>query len=114
MPAPQTPWEQMVDDAHAACEAVFGEGDEQVTITHYGGSAYTANGIFDAESIQVDPDTGVEVISNQPVMSFRLSLLQEHPDDGDTVVIRGVTYRVIEPMGDGQGTVTVRLHRVSA
>lgn len=111
MPAPQTPWEEIVDQAMADCVDAFGDGTDQVTYTHLGGAAYTVDGIFEAESIETDPDTGAKIISNTPQISFRLSQLTAMPDNGDTIVIRGETYKVKEPILDGQGTVTLRLWR---
>lgn len=111
MPAPQTPWETMVDEAMRDCVDVFGEGAEQVTYTHAGGPGpYLLDGIFEATTEQVDPDTGAIVLSHQPTISFRMSQLQAVPNSGDTIIIRGKTYRVMEPNFDGQGTVTLRLH----
>ena len=112
MPAPQTPWEELVDEAMGQCTDVFGEGADQVTYTHSGGTPYTLDGIFEAESIDTDPETGAKIISNTPQISFRLSDMQAEPDNRDTVVIRGVSYRVKDPRYDGQGTVTMRLYRV--
>lgn len=113
MPTPLTPWEEMVDQAMDDCIAVFGEGADQVTYTHAGSlTSYTLDGIFEAESVEADPDTGVAVISNSPQISFKLSDMEADPDMNDTIVIRGVTYRVKEPQFDGQGTVTLRLFRV--
>lgn len=118
MPVPETDWEQMVTEAMGECVDVFGEGEDgngtpRVTIQHAaGGAPYDVDGIFESESIDVDPDTGVQVISNQPAMSFALADLQQDPLEGDTLIVRGITYRVVEPTYDGQGTVTLRLHRV--
>lgn len=111
MPSPQTEWEEIVGQAMDDCVAVFGEGEEQVTYTHAGGSPYTTNGIYEAESIEVDPDTGARIISNTPQISFKLSALSAMPDSGDTITARGIDYRVKEPIFDGQGTVTLRLWR---
>lgn len=111
MPATQTPWEESVDEAMRDCIEAFGEGDDQVTYTHLGGSPYTLNGIFEAESIETDPDTGAQIISNNPQVAFRLSEMQAMPENGDTVTVRGVNYKVKEPILDGQGTVTCRLWR---
>lgn len=110
MPVTQTPWEELVDQAMQVCIDTFGEGAEQVEFTHVGGTAYLTDGIFEAESIVVDPDTGLQVKSNQPQISFRLSQLQQMPDIDDTILIRGYLYRVVDPQFDGQGTVTLRLH----
>jgi hypothetical protein len=108
---PQTPWEEIVGQAMDDCVAVFGEGAAQVTYTHAGGGApYPVDGIFEAATEEVDIDTGAAVLSNQPRISFKLAVLQELPDQGDTLLIRGKSYRVIEPEFDGQGTVTLRLH----
>ena len=112
MPSPKTPWEQTVTAAMGECVAVFGEGDDQVSYTHQGGTAYTLDGIWDAESVTVDPDTGALIVSNQPMIAFALADMQEFPDNGDTVVARGVTYTVKEPQFDGQGTVTLLLFRM--
>lgn len=109
MPAPQTEWERMVDQAMADCTATFGDGAGAITYQHPDGQPYTLDGIFEAESEEVDPDTGVKIISNNPQVSFRLSDLERMPDMGDLVTIRGATYRVKEPQFDGQGTVTLRL-----
>lgn len=108
---PQTPWEETVGQAMQACVDVFGEGAGQVTYTHAaGGAAYTVDGIFEATTEEVDLETGASVLSHQPRISFRLSALQQLPEQGDIIVIRGKTYRAIETEFDGQGTVTVRLH----
>jgi hypothetical protein len=100
----------MVDEAMQDCIDVFGEGAEQVTVAHGAGTPYAVNGIFDSESLVVDPETRMRVVSNQPVISFKVSDMEQDPDSGDTVVIRGRTYTVVEPTFDGQGTVTLRLH----
>lgn len=111
MPAPKTPWEQMVTRAMGACVRVFGEGPEPVVYGHTAvGLTYSVDGIFEATTEVVDLDTGAPVLSNQPRVSFALADLNALPVTGDTCVIRGKLYRVVEPEFDGQGTVTLRLH----
>lgn len=105
--APRTDWEKTVEEAMQDCVDVFGE---PVTYTHLGGNPYTTTGIFEAATEQVDPDTGVAILSNQPMISFKLSALQAIPRQNDRVTIRGKAYQVVEPEFDGQGTVTLRLH----
>lgn len=117
MPLPQTKWELLVDRAMQVCVNTFGDGaDEQgeplIEYTHLGGDPYKVDGIFEAESTDVDPDTGVQIKSNVPQVSFRLSQLQQMPDIDDEVVVRGVIYRVVDPQFDGQGTVTLRLNTI--
>lgn len=113
MPAPQTKWEQSVTRAMRTCVRVFGDGVDQVAYTHALAVplAYTLDGIFEATTEEVDLDTGATILSNKPQVSFALADMQSLPVVGDTCVIRGATYRVIEPNFDGQGTVTLRLHK---
>jgi hypothetical protein len=119
MPSPQTKWEQSVDRAMRSCTRVFGEnqnpdGSDKIQYVHHGGGVrpYFLDGIFEATTETVDIDTGATVMSNQPRVSFAMSLLQAMPGVNDQVIIRGVTYRVVEPSFDGQGTVALRLHVV--
>ena len=70
-----------------------------------------AGGIFEAVTQLVDPDTGAVTISNQPNIYIRLSDLQAAPTNGDRLTVQGVTYRIVEPMFDGQGGVTLRLQK---
>ena len=90
---------------------------EPVTYLPRVGSAYEiavsdgAGGIFEAVTQLVDPDTGAVVISNQPNIYFRLSDLQATPANGDRITVQGVTYRIVEPLFDGQGGVTLRLQK---
>lgn len=111
MPAPQTKWEQLVDRAMRTCVRVFGEGEELlVNYQHRSGLAYDLDGIFEAATEAVDLETGANILSYQPKVSFPLSAMQAVPDVGDTCTIRGKAYRVLQPDFDGQGTVTLRLH----
>lgn len=115
MPTPQTPWEETVDQAMLDCVGVFGEGvdavgDGKVIYTHLDGSPFPLDGIFEAMTEEIDPDTGAVVLSHKPVLSVALSKLLTVPQAGDTAVIRGKGYRVIDTHFDGQGTVTLRLH----
>ncbi|MDI9240741.1 hypothetical protein QLQ15_17700 [Lysobacter sp. LF1] len=110
MPIPQTPWEAQVGTAMRSCIAVFGEGPKRVRYLHRSGLAYDINGIFEAQTEQVDPETGAAILSNRPYLHVDLAELQQVPVSGDRCVIRGRTYRVVEPEFDGQGTASLRLH----
>lgn len=115
MPLPQTEWEKMVDRAMQSCIEVFGEGDQAlVTITHLVGDTtpYERDGIFEAQSLVVDPGTQLKIMSNQPQISFRVSQLVQMPDVDDTFVVRGILYRADSPIFDGHGTVTIPLGRI--
>lgn len=105
--APRTPWEATVEQAMQDCVDVFGEA---VTYTHLDGSPFETEGIFEAATEQIDPDTGAVILSHQPQISFKLSVLKAIPRQDDRVTIRGKQYLVVDTQHDGQGTVTCRLH----
>jgi hypothetical protein len=112
VPDPHTAWELLVTQAMRTCVDAFGEGEGQrITYQHAGGETYEVDGIFESATEAVDVDTGAPVLSYQPRMSFTLADLSAVPKNGDTCVIRGTRYAVVEPMFDGQGTVTLRLHK---
>jgi hypothetical protein len=111
-PVPLTPWEQQVDAALHSCIDTFGEGVQQVAYTTGAGTTVWIDGIFEASTEAIDPDTGAPILSHQPRLSVRLAQLPALPEVGDTCLIRGRSYRVIEPELDGQGTATLRLHAV--
>lgn len=111
MPSPQTPWEETVTRAMRTCVDVYGEGGPgRIVYTHASGPTYALDGIFEAATEAVDLDTGAPVLINQPRVHFTLADMKAVPGKGDTCVIRGKSYAVVEPMFDGQGTVTLRLH----
>jgi hypothetical protein len=115
MPATQTKWEEMVNRAMGVCVSTFGDGVDEngqgrIQYTHVGGTPYYLDGIFEAQSVKVDPDTGAKIISNSPQVSFQLSALQQMPDLDDEVEVRGYLYRVVDVQLDGQGTVTLPLN----
>lgn len=111
MPLPQTRWEQSVDRAMRTAVRVFGEGESMlVSYQHRSGLAYDLDGIFESATEAVDLETGANVMSYQPKVSFPLSAMQALPEVGDSCTIRGKLYRVVQTDFDGQGTVTLRLH----
>jgi hypothetical protein len=109
-PDPATPWERQVDEAMQVCIDTFGEGVQRVTYTSIHGDTVEIDGVFEASTESVDPDTGAPILSHQPLLSVRLSQLAHLPELGDSCVIRGLNYRVMAPEFDGQGTATLRLH----
>lgn len=114
MPDPRSNWETDVDAAMRECVAAFGDGlnadgSGKVSYTHVDGTNYSVDGIFEAASETVSIENGAEVVSYQPVFSVPLSAFQKMPGRRDTLLIRGTSYRVVEPTFDGQGTVSLRL-----
>lgn len=90
------------DVAHVTGSDVFGE-----SVT-WAGSTVTV--IFDDEDVEVQLGDGVAQIQNQPTMIGQTSDFSGIAD-GDTVVARGVTFKVKNWKRDGQGQIEVFLER---
>ena len=71
-------------------------------------------GIFDDRAQQVDPDTEQVISSNLYTFGVKLADIQGDPEKGDQVIVKGVTYTVVDSLEDGvQGVSTVLvLHRL--
>ena len=86
--------------------AVFFDTDDFAAASNYtplGGSASTVNGIFDNEYFEVDPLSGVGVVSAQPRFVCTTADLPSGAASGDAITIDGTAYtvRVIQPEGTG-------------
>ena len=92
------------------CINVFG-----VPVEYGRGSALVQiKGIFDANYVEVDPDTGAYVMSAGPMLCVRASDLPEGKAlKGDLVTVKEVNYRVLEPKPDSEGGIKVILQRVA-
>ena len=103
----------MINDlANRALSAVVSVMGEPVTITR-GQSTAQARGVFQASHVELDPETGVQVRSTQPVLLINGDDLPLEPRQGDTVVARSTTYRVRDPQPDGHGGWLLMLHRTN-
>ena len=92
--------------------AVFFDTDDFATASSYtpsGGSASTVNGIFDNEFFEVDPLSGVGVVSAQPRFICTTADLPSGAAAGDAITVDGTAYtvRVIQPEGTGVTTLVL-------
>jgi DNA-directed RNA polymerase subunit E'/Rpb7 len=103
-------WGNMSASALLICINVFG-----VPVEYGRGSALVQiKGIFDANYVEVDPDTGAYVMSAGPMLCVRASDLPEGKAlKGDLVTVKEVNYRVLEPKPDSEGGIKVILQRVA-
>ena len=103
------------DPIIAAIAGVFGE---PVTYTPAGGQPFQAVGIFTRAYVDVDAQSELGrppgVASTRPVLDVQLAQFAQPPAPGDTVVVRGVSYRVAVPEVDGEGAALLPLHRSQA
>lgn len=103
-------WGEMSASALLICMNVFG-----VPVEYGRGSALVQiKGIFDANYVEVDPDTGAYVMSAGPMLCVRASDLPERKAlKGDLVTVKEVNYRVLEPKPDSEGGIKLILQRVA-
>ena len=103
-------WGNMSASALLICINVFG-----VPVEYGRGSALVQiKGIFDANYVEVDPDTGAYVMSTGPMLCVRASDLPEGKAlKGDLVTVKEVNYRVLEPKPDSEGGIKLILQRVA-
>lgn len=101
------------DLANRALTAVVKVMGEPVAIAR-GQSTAQVRGVFQAAYVGLDPETGIQVRSTQPVVLVKRGDLPWDPKQGDTVVARECTYRVRDAQPDGHDGWLLMLHRVPA
>lgn len=65
------------------------------------GAPIEIQGVFDDRAQQVDPDTEIVVSSNVFTFGIKLADLPAKPQKGDKIVIKTITYIVIDSLEDG-------------
>ena len=86
---------------------IVGDFAEDVIYTVFGGSPVTIQVMYDAESQEVDPETG-DIRSSNPLVTVAT---KDAPlaSNRDTVSISGVVFNVREVMPDGSGLTQIIL-----
>lgn len=103
-------WTDLVSGLNRSCQNAFSE-KEGVLYKLKGGADILIQGIFDKNYISIDPDTGATISSTTPVLGIVASDLPRLPDEGDRVVIRTITYKVMEYQPDSEGMIKLILHK---
>lgn len=80
------------------------------TYIYSNGETFELPIIYDNEMLTVDPDTGAEILSRQPMIQAQTSDFIHAPDKGDKIIINGVRYQIIDHVPDGTGVSIFRLH----
>lgn len=88
-------------------------GDREPVEYRRGQVAHELRGVFQASHAALDPETGVQVRSTQPVLLINGQDLPLEPKQGDTVVARSTTYRVRDAQSDGHTGWLLMLHRTT-
>ncbi len=93
----------LFDGMAAIFRDTFGETDP-LPYTHEG-TTVQIRPIFDTPAILVDAGADVQLVDCDAWAHFAAADLPAGYGEGDTVVIRGATYRTKAPMADGHGMV---------
>jgi hypothetical protein len=100
------------DLANRALTGVIRVMGEPITYTR-GQSTAQIKGVFQASHVGLDPETGMQVNSTQPILLVDGWSLSFEPRGGDTVEVRGTTYRVRDAQPDGHTGWLLMLHRTN-
>jgi len=101
------------------CLKTFGmgrdeDGDVRVFYRRGGTDTELEDVVFDENFISVDPNTGAQIISDNPMIGVAA---EDIPGgewmQGDMVIIDGVQYRCYEPQKDSEGHIKIILHRMT-
>ena len=82
---------------------------ESASIT-INGSSSTINIIFNKDYFAIDPGTGIDIESSQPVVTGATSDMTG-VDNGDTILISSVTYNIVSVEPDSQGVTQLVLEK---
>lgn len=88
-------------------------GDLEPVEYRRGQVAHELRAVFQAAHVALDPETGVQVRSTQPVLLINGEDMPLEPKQGDTVVARSTTYRVRDAQPDGHTGWLLMLHRTN-
>lgn len=99
------------DIADQALGVVTSALGESVTYTPQGGDPVTISGIFDDKVYIIDPGTGTRILSKTCLLEVQLSVFDIRPKQFDSVIVRSVTYNVLEVDQDGAGAATLHLQK---
>ncbi len=97
------------DLAGRALRAVVRVMGEPITYRRRG-EQWPASGVFQAGHVALDPETGVQVRSTQPVLLVNGAALPVRPQQGDIVEVRDMMYQVRDAQPDGHNGFTLMLH----
>lgn len=101
--------------AETAFKAIKGGLSTPVTYQPKQGGSFPIRGIFDDRVQEIDPDTQIPVSGNVYSLGVQLSDIPFPPEKGDVVIIKTISYKVIEAQEDGVEGVSsfLILHKVN-
>ncbi len=102
-------WQNLSDRMLRTALSVFGE---TVMYTRGTTAVPISKAVFDKNYVTVDPNTGAQIMSTNPMIGVRVADLPNgEAREGDLVTVRGVEYRVIDKQPDSEGHIKLILQR---
>jgi len=102
-------WLDQTDLILKASTSAFGE---PCKYKNKSGSEFCIEGIFDNNYQEIPSQGDSRVQSTGPQLGVRLCEFETTPQEGETVSIRDIVYRVLEFKPDGQGGAVLILNKV--
>lgn len=105
-------WEDKVEGLLGACvsPSMFGS-----SMIHHpaadGAESKTFNGIWSAVYLDIEPDSGIQVLADDPNVGARLSDFDVDPKKGDEIEYKGDRYTIRAPEPDGEGGIVLVLEK---
>lgn len=117
-------WHDMADRMLGVAVRTFSAPLVELIPGGTGAPVVLASAVFDSAHVQVDPETGAPVSSNNPVLGIRMSDMPAPPIPGsDLIRVSGLptgmawangTYRIDDAQPDGVAGATLYLKRKAA
>lgn len=108
-------WNNLADRMLRMCLKTFADPEIPITYRRGAVSVSLSEAVFDANYIAVDPETGAQITSVNPMIGVRLADLPDgEARQGDEVIRGGFLYRVVDKQPDSEGHAKLILHKVGA
>lgn len=102
-------WPALEDRVSTAL--VGGPLGEPAYYSQGGATPIAVRGVFSLHTTEVDPGTGLRILTDQPQIAFRRTDIATEPREKDLVTVRGVVYVVAEVREFDGSWIELRLHR---
>jgi len=95
-------------------DIIFNEDEfaEPVQYTHVTGEEREYIAIVDDPNYSSNVGTNIDISTREMCIRLQESKLARRPNNKDVVIVRGISYNIIDPDPDGVGTITLKLQKV--
>lgn len=102
-------WNDKVENMLGVFTRTGAFGDDTFIFTPAVGDSQTFSGIWSATYLEVDPEQGIQVMTDDPNVGARISDFAVQPKKGDLITYKGNSYKIRAPEPDGEGGITLVL-----